>query len=106
MQPVRRLQSSVDIMREYRACQTVSGVVRLPDNVRVVVELDNYTYRPEDFLTDDLHIWRGIGEDGWFDEVSFVAVTFASDVACSTLFYARLDVSHNALWQIHNKNKL
>ena len=93
MQSVRRLNGSGDILREYRAGQAVGSIVRLPDNVVVVVELDDDTDRPEDLLADDLHSGFAVGEDGRLDEIAFIADSFATNVACSALVFSRLDVS-------------
>jgi hypothetical protein len=93
MQSVCRLNSPVDILGEYRAGQAVGSIVRLPDNVVVVVELDDDTNRPENLLADDLHFRFAVGENGWLDEIAFIADSFATNVACGALVFSRLNVS-------------
>lgn len=98
-------------------CKAVEGVVRLADNILLVLELDDSTNRAEDFLLDDLHFRFGFcenrglnGSDGqmssdvtrkaggmYFDEVTLVSNTSTTEVDLGALFLARLDVRHDLL---------
>ena len=97
MQFVSGFDSPVKILREYRTGQAVTGIVGLSDNIFIVVELDDDAYGPEDLLADDLHAGFALGKDGGLDEETFGAVAFATEVTCSALGFAGLDVSHYTL---------
>jgi len=85
LQPVRRFNGPINILREYCARQAIGSIVCLPDDVLIVVELDNNSDRSEDLLAHDLHAGLAVGEDGRFDEIPFGAVTLATNVACGAL---------------------
>ena len=97
MQFVSGFDSPVKILREYRTGQAVSGIVGLSDNILVIVELDDDAHGPEDLFADDLHAGFALGKDGGLDEETFGAVAFATEVTCSALGFAGLDVSHYTL---------
>lgn len=97
MQLVRGLDSPVKILREYRTGQAVSGIVGLSDNILIIVELDDDAHGSKDLLTHDLHAGFALSKDGGLDEETFGAVAFATEVTCSTLGFAGLDVSHYTL---------
>ena len=66
------LQCTVNVLCEDGSGEAVDGVVRLVDNIFLVLELDDDTNRTEDLLPDNLHIRPGFGEnrglsgsDGW-----------------------------------------
>lgn len=79
------VNSPSDILGEYGGCQAVSSVVRLLDHILVVLELDDNTDRSKDLLTDNLHVGLAIGKDGGLNEVPFIAMTIATEVACSAI---------------------
>ena len=51
----------------------------------------------EDLFLDDLHLGRGLGQDGWLDEVAVVAGGVASGEDLCALGDAGLDVSGDAV---------
>jgi len=97
LQPVRRFDSPGDILREYRARQAVSRIIRLPNRILVILELDKDNHRAEDLLADNLHVGLAVSEDCGLDEVAFHAVAFATVVACSAFSFAGFDIPHNAV---------
>ena len=98
MQPVCNAQGPVDALAEDGGGETVVRVVRLPDDVVLVVELDNDTDGAEDLLAHDLHVGLCLGEDGGLDEEAFGAVALAAEVDLCALLFARVDVVHDALY--------
>jgi len=97
LQSVRRFDSPGDILREYRTRQAISRIIRLPNRILVILELDNDNHRAEDLLADNLHVGLAVREDCGLDEVAFRAVTFAAVVACSAFGFAGFDIAHNAV---------
>ena len=85
VQPIRRFNGPIDILREYCARQAIGGIVCLSDDVLIVVEFDNNSDRSEDLLADDLHVGLAVGEDSRLDEIPFGAVTLATNMACGAL---------------------
>ena len=57
------LQGTIDVLREDGCGQTVHSVVRLVDNILLVLELNDDTDGSEDLLLDNLHLRLGIGEN-------------------------------------------
>ena len=53
--------------------------------------------RAEDLFLDDLHFGRGLGEDGWLDEVAVVASGVASGDDVRALLDAGADVAGDAV---------
>ena len=97
MQPIRRFNGPVDILREYRARQAIGGIVCLPDNILIVIEFDDNSDRSEDLLADDLHVGLAVGEDSRLDKIPFGAMTLPTNMACGAFRFSGLDVSHDAL---------
>ena len=60
---VGSLQGTIDVLREDGCGQTVHSVVRLVDDILLVLELDDDTDGSEDLLLDNLHLRLGIGEN-------------------------------------------
>src|SRR6266550_2789769 len=99
VEPVCRLNGSVDVLREHGRSKTVYCVVGLADNVCEpssykklvsyrnnlvltvhVLKLDDNADGSENLLSDNLHVGLGVGENRGLDEVSFRAFALASQV--------------------------
>ena len=112
------LQGSVDVLGEDGSGKAVETVVRLVDNILLVLKLDDSTNRTEDLLLDDFHFRFGFRENrglngsdgrmssdvtrkakGWtyLDEVTLVSNTPTTEVDLGSLLLARLDVRHDTL---------
>ena len=85
VQPIRRFNGPIEILREYCARQAIGGIVCLSDDILIVVEFDNNSDRSEDLLADDLHVGLAVGEEGRLDEIPFGSVTLATNMACGAL---------------------
>ena len=97
VQPVCDLDRALDVLSEDSGGETVHRVVRLVDDVLLVLELDHDADRAEDLLADDAHVWLAVGEDRRLDPVALGTVTVATGSERRTLILARLDVLHDAL---------
>jgi hypothetical protein len=96
-QPVRRLDSPVEVLREHGRCQSVHRIVRLSNHVVFIFEFDDNTNRTEYFFLHNLHRRFCVGEYGRFDEVAFTSKAFATNFDLCTGFFAGLDVIHDTL---------
>ena len=94
---LRGAQRTVDVLGEDRRRQTVDGVVRLVDDVVVVVELDHDADGAEDLLLDDAHVLLRVREDRGLDEVALVAPALTAELHRGTLLLARVDELHDTL---------
>lgn len=94
---LRAAQRTVDVLGEDRGRKTVHGVVRLVDDVLVVVELDHDADGAEDLLLDDAHVLLRVREDRGLDEVALVAPALATELHRGTLLLARVDELHDTL---------
>ena len=119
LESVRSIQRTGDILGEDGSSETVEGIVRLVNNILLVLELDHDTDGAEDLLLDDLHIrlgvrkdrrlngpdgrissgaaWRRRGCKAYLDEVTHFPKAFAANVDLGALILSRLDVRHNTL---------
>src|SRR5216683_4661408 len=97
MQLVGDLNPARDVIREHRRRQPVKRVVRLAQDVVLVLELDDCTHGPETLLLDDLHVRPRVREDRWLDPIALRSVSLASEVHRCALLYARINVTHDAL---------
>ena len=97
LEPVGGADGLVEVAGEDGGSETVDGVVRLVDDVVLVLELDDDTDGAEDLLLDNLHVRLDVGEDGRLDEVALGADTGTAVVERRALLLARLDVAHDAL---------
>ena len=77
---MRGLDRPIDILREHSTSQSVSGIIRLPNDIFIIFELDDNANGSKDLFLDDPHRGLGIGKDGRLDEVAFGTVTFATMV--------------------------
>ena len=77
---VRIAECRFDIPREHGGGKVVDGVIRLLDDVGLVLELDHHLQRPEDLLLHDGNVWLGVGEDRGRDEVALRADTVPAEV--------------------------
>ena len=94
---VRHRERAVQVLSEYRRSETIDSVVGLTQNVLLVLKLNHYADRPKDLLLHNAHVRRGIGEDSWLDEVSFVTMSIATNVDRGTVLLSRINVSHDTL---------
>ena len=119
---VGSIQGAVDVLSKDGGSQTVRGVVRLADNIFLVLEFDDNTDGAEDLLLDNLHIRLGIGENSGLngsegrmspnaaqrgskrraclDKVTLVSETAPTNVNLCTLLLARINVRHDPLERI------
>lgn len=72
-------------------------VIRLPDHVLFILELDHDTDRPEDLFLYNLHFRLDVREDGGLNEVALLAMSLASVVDGGAVLLAGLDVAHDTL---------
>lgn len=77
--------------------ETVRGGVSETDGILFGLEFSDGADGAEDLFLHDLHVFADIGEDGWLDEVTLVAVTLAADFDLGTLLLAGVDVSGKVL---------
>lgn len=94
---MRGVERTIDILRKNRASQAVAGVVRLPNDVIVIFELDEDADRPEDLLAHDPHVRRAVCEDRGLNEVPLITVTSTAGVARRAFGFPGLDIAHDAL---------
>src|SRR5712671_3957096 len=97
LQFVRDPNPARDVLGEYRGGKAVQGVIRLTDDILLIVKLDDHANWPENLLLDNAHVRPCVGEDGWLDPVALCAVLLASKVHLCALLLARVDVIHDAL---------
>jgi len=110
---VSSLQGTVDVLGEDSSGESVNGVIRLANNIFLVLELDDDTNGAKDFLLNNLHIRLGVGENrrlngtdgrispdaiqrenerGYLDEVTLVSNTSTTKMDRGALLPARIDV--------------
>ena len=77
--------------------EAVGGGVPKADGVLFGLEFSDGADGAEDLLLHDLHVFADVGEDGWLDEVTLVAVTLAADFDLGTLLLAGVDVAGKVL---------
>jgi hypothetical protein len=77
--------------------QPVCRIIRHLHNLSFIFELDDSSYRTENFFLDNLHIGMNVREYGRFDKVSFVTMAFTAVVDGGTCFFSGVDVTHHAL---------
>ena len=94
---LRSPHSTVDVLREYCSRKTVHAVVRLADDIVVVLELDHNSDWAEDLLLDDLHLSCRLREDRGLDEVALRTPAGTAEVNGRASFPSGVDVAHDAL---------
>ena len=94
---MRKLRRLCDVVGEHGGCEAVKGVVRLPQDILLVFELDDDANRPEYLFLDDTHVWAGVREDGRFDPIALSPVALTAEVHRRAIFLARIDVIHDSL---------
>jgi hypothetical protein len=97
MQPVCELNPARNILREHRRSEAIEGVVRLSQDILLVVEFYEDTNWSENFLLDDAHVRSRLGEDRWLDPIACGAMLLASKVHLCTVFLTRFDITHDTL---------
>ncbi len=98
LQLVRELDPARHVAGEHGRGEAVQRVVRLPQRILVVFELDDDGDGPEYLLLDDAHVWMGVGENGRLDPVALISVALAAEVHGRAFFLARLDILHDTLF--------
>ena len=88
VQPVRDPEGLVDVLAEDSGRKPVVRVVRLADDVVLVVELHDDADGPEDLLFYDLHVRMRVGKDRWLDEIAGRARLHATSQDFGALFLA------------------
>ena len=77
--------------------ETVGGGVSETDGVLFGLEFGDGADGAEDLLLHDLHVFADVGEDGWLDEVTFLAMTLAANFDFGALLLAGVDVAREVL---------
>ena len=77
--------------------ETVGGGVSETDGVLFSLEFGDGADGAEDLFLHDLHVFADVGEDGWLDEVTFIAVTPAADLDFGALLLTGVDVAGEVL---------
>ncbi len=78
-------------------CEPVGGGVSETDGVLFRLEFRDGADGAEDLFLHDLHVFADVGEDGWLDEVTFLAVTLAANFDFGALLLAGVDVARETL---------
>ena len=73
--------------------EAVGGGIADLDGILFCLEFRNGAHGPENFFLDNFHVVTDVGEDGGFDEVANVAVTFTADFDLGSCFFAGVNVS-------------
>ena len=76
-----------------RGGKTVGGGVSETDGVLFGLEFGDGADGAEDLLLHDLHVFADVGEDGWLDEVTFLAMTLAANFDFGALLLAGVNVA-------------
>lgn len=97
LQLVRDTECSLNILREDRRSQTVLGIVGQLDDFLLSLELDERHDGSEDLFRADFHLRGHVGENGGFDEVSFVSFAISAGQTGRTVILAALHVSKNLI---------
>ena len=104
IEPMRRINSVGQVLREHSGSQPINRVVRLLDHIVFLFELDDDIDGIEDLFLDDLHGWVNVGEDGGLDEVAFCSLTLAADLNCGACLLSGLDLGHDKLCNREDKD--
>lgn len=92
-QLIRDADGGVEVLGMHSGGEAVSSRVTKADGVGLVLELSDGAHGAEDFLLHDLHVFGHVGEDGGLDEVTFLAVAFATNLNLGPFLFAMFDVT-------------
>ena len=103
LQAVSNAERRVQIGGVNGGREAVGGGIADLDGILFRFEFRNGTHRAENFFLDYFHVVADVGEDGGFDKVANVAVTFAAGFDLGSCFFTGVDVSRimsaHELWQ-------
>lgn len=87
----------VEVLSVDGSSQAIIRVVSALEDLLFCLELGDRAHWAEDLLLNDLHVFSNIGEDGWLDEVSLVAMTPTTSLnGCASLL-SFLDIAHDTI---------
>lgn len=97
MQSLHKLDGSVDIGSDYSCSKSIRKSIGSVYHVFLFAPFQYAHHWSENLLFCDLHMILNVDENGWFDEISFLAQSASSSNNLRSFLYSFSDVIENAL---------